>query len=202
MLRRMDLDEVTRRLATIGRGAKADLARELDIDPATVSKILNRKRALKLGEPEIIERWLQQQEQGAGLRPAAALRTSGGVVPVYGYSLENRTAISLTDDRIVRMAPMHPAQEGHPQVGAAEVLGENMLPRYRPRELVYFVFGYRPRSGDDVIVEHKDGSADIYEYVMQKDGHVFLKEYFPEERTLPPIKSTDVKALHTIVGRG
>ncbi len=175
------------------RGAKTRLARAMGVDPATIKKIFRGERALKVDELPKIEKFLKQQVE-------AANQNTRGTAPMFGYVAAAGESISLEAQDVRRRVPIHPAQAEYASPGVVEVLGESMYPRYKPRELVYFVFGLAPRRGDDAIIQLSDGSAMLKEYVMQKDGRTFLKEYHPEERQFS-IESTGLK-LHAVVGRG
>lgn len=137
---------------------------------------------------------LSRPEEGEG-----TVTPLPGLVAVYGMAAGQGERISIAAGTELRWVPMHPAQRGYRQIGAAEVVGESMYPRYKPRELAYFVFNMTPPRGDDVIVELHNGEAMIKEYQGQKDGQVFLKEWFPEERVFS-ISGSTVKALHAVVG--
>ncbi|MDE2104159.1 MAG: helix-turn-helix transcriptional regulator [Patescibacteria group bacterium] len=191
----MDLRELKEALDREGRGARVRLARELELDPSTVKKILDGKRRIRLEEAPVIERFVREADGPVG--PT----TPTGMVQVYGFVAAAGELINLAEPAGERLVPIHPAQRGYPTVGAAEVIGESMLPRYKPRELVYFVFGLKPRRGDDAIVEMNDGTAILKEYVMEKDGRVSLREFHPEDRTFT-VPGVRVKALHAVVGRG
>jgi DNA-binding transcriptional regulator YiaG len=122
------------------------------------------------------------------------------MIPLYGFVAAAGERIALNDSGILRHIPMHPAQVGYPNAGAAEVVGESMLPRYRPREIVYWVATH-PSRGDDVAVEISDGSAIIKEYDGTRQGRVWLREYHPEERLIS-FPSDEVVNMCSIVGRG
>jgi phage repressor protein C with HTH and peptisase S24 domain len=133
-----------------------------------------------------------QQDLDTGVIPMP------GLVAVYGLAAGAHERVALAAGHELRWVPMHPAQRGYKRVGAVEVVGESMYPRYKPRELAYFVFDMTPARGDDVIVELANGEGMIKEYGGIRDGELFLKEWYPEERTFS-IPSTSVKALHAVV---
>jgi transcriptional regulator with XRE-family HTH domain len=183
------IEALDRALKARGRGSKSALARELDIDPSTINKILNGERKIKVRELPLIERFM------------GGILADPDSCPLYGFVAAAGEVVNLTDAALTRRIPIHPAQRGYSQTGAVEVIGESMYPRYKPREIVYFVFGLRPKRGEDAVVEMTDGSAILKEYVIEKTGYVFLREFYPEERQFS-IESTKVKALHAVVGRG
>jgi len=123
-----------------------------------------------------------------------------GMCAVYGYAAGAGERVVVAAGSEIRWVPIHPGQKGYSRVGAAEVVGESMYPRFKPRELAYFVFDLQPPRGDDVIIELADGTAMIKEYVGRTSDNLMVKEFFPEERTFD-IPLSDVTALHAVVGR-
>lgn len=122
-------------------------------------------------------------------------------VPVYGFAAGAGERIAFNEGQATRFVSIHPNQVGHQYAGAAEVIGESMIPRYRPQEIVYFVRNRHPVRGSDVVVELSDGTAMIKEYDGQRQGQLWLREYCPEERVFG-IAADQVIALHAVVGRG
>jgi transcriptional regulator with XRE-family HTH domain len=133
-----------------------------------------------------------------GFASAAASPFRAGLTGVYGLAAGAGERIAVAAGSEIRWVPTHPAQTGYKRTGAAEVVGMSMYPRYKPRELAYFVFDLPPGPGDDVVVEMNDGSALIKEFVRIRDGKVWLKEWHPEEREFP-IELASVKAMHAAV---
>lgn len=123
-----------------------------------------------------------------------------GMCAVYGYAAGAGEKIAVATGSELRWVPIHPNQRGYAKVGAAEVVGESMYPRFKPRELAYFVFDVMPPRGDDVIIELLDGTALIKEYVGRTPENLIVREFFPADRTFEVSLKT-VKALHAVVGR-
>ncbi|MDR3513751.1 MAG: helix-turn-helix domain-containing protein [Caulobacteraceae bacterium] len=130
--------------------------------------------------------------------PAEAM-AAPGMCNVYGLAAGQGEYIAIASGHELRQVPMHPAQRNYPQIGAVEVVGESMFPRWKPRELAYFVFNLPPAREDDVIVELQDGTAIIKEYLGRTKTHLMLREYFPEQRDFD-LSLKDVKAIHAVVG--
>lgn len=82
---------------------------------------------------------------------------------------------------------------------AAYMVGESMLPRYRPGQLLFLNPHRPPKSGDGVVVVLTDDAVLIKEWVRQDHGDVVLREYQPEmkEFTVP---AANVRVVHTVVG--
>lgn len=162
-----------------------DIASALDV---SVEELLNERTRLATSAEE-----------------AAPVAPSADLIGVYGYAAGAGERITVTSGSELRWVPKHPAQYGYRKVGAAEIIGESMYPRWKPRELAYFVFDLMPPRGEDVIVELRSGEAMIKEYVGRRPGEdggpgvLRLKEFYPEERILE-ISEADVRALHAVVG--
>jgi phage repressor protein C with HTH and peptisase S24 domain len=103
-------------------------------------------------------------------------------VPVFGLAAGAGERIAFSEGQETRYVSVHPNQIGHKDAGAAEVIGESMIPRYRPQEIVFFVRNRHPVRGSDVVLELSDGTALIKEYDGQRQGQVWVREYCPEER--------------------
>lgn len=143
--------------------------------------------------PPILARPTQLESGRRGLEPAP------GLCAVYGMVAGEGERVAVAAGSEIRYVPMHPGQRGYSKIGAAEVVGESMYPRWKPRELAYFVFDLPPPRGDDVIVELQDGTAMIKEYVGRTPSHLMLKEWSPVERTFD-VPLENVRALHAVVG--
>lgn len=152
-----------------------------------------------VGQPNAVPQRYRANTAGIA-EPVRERSTHPGMCAVYGYVAGAGERVTVAAGSEIRWVPMHPGQRGYSRIGSAEVVGESMYPRFKPRELAYFVFDMTPPRGDDVIVELVDGTAIIKEYVGRTPEHLMLREFFPEERVFDvPLK--DVKALHAVVGR-
>lgn len=126
---------------------------------------------------------------------------SPDLIPLFGVVAAAGERIAFNQDQAIRYVARHPGQSGFRDVGAAEVIGESMFPRYRPQEIVYFVRGRHPTRTGDVVVELSNGTAIIKEYEGRRDGKVWLREYWPEERIFG-LPADEVVGMHAVVGRG
>lgn len=173
-----------------GRGLKhATLNQIAALFGMTLTDLLNLKDAAESGNVVAFPGQAGQASSGTGK------------VPVFGFVAAAGERIAFNVDRVTRYVDRHPAQQGLGEAGVAEVIGESMLPRYRPQELVYFVKHRHPVRGGDVVVEMTDGTAIIKEYDGQRDGKVWLREYYPEPRLIS-VPADQVVAMHAVVGRG
>lgn len=130
----------------------------------------------------------------------AELTPYPGMCGVFGLASGAGERIALAPGAEVRWVPMHPNQKGYAKVGAAEIAGESMYPRYKPRELAFFIFDLMPPRGEDAIVELTDGTAIVREYFGRTPENLLVKEFSPREH-VHEIPLSQVAALHAVVGR-
>ena len=81
-----------------------------------------------------------------------------------------------------------------------DVTDESMSPWCEPGEVVLFQRGRHPRRMEGCLVEMKDGSVIIRQYLRERDGYVFLLRVNPES-TEQYLHST-IAAIHKIAFRG
>jgi len=82
---------------------------------------------------------------------------------------------------------------------AIYVVGESMVPMYRPGQLL-FVNPYKPPTpGRGVVITLTDSSVLVKEYVRQTATEVILREYQPEMREFP-ISRTRIQDMHAVTG--
>jgi phage repressor protein C with HTH and peptisase S24 domain len=149
----------------------------------------------------LLEREMQVSSPSGPTTPLPGPVRSVGRVPVFGFAAGSGEKLAMNDQAVMRWIEPHPAQTTHRDIGACEIIGESMWPRYKPGELVYFVRNRFPMRGADVVLELTCGAAVVKEYDGQRDGRVWLREYHPEERLISfPMDA--VKGFHAIVGRG
>lgn len=135
-------------------------------------------------------------------RPRRHFEAAGpnpGMAAVYGMAAALPDAVAISPGSEIRFVPIHPAQRGYTRVGAIEVVGESMYPRWKPRELAYFVFDLPGARGDDVVVALDDGTAILKEYLGRTSTNLMLKEWHPAERAFE-VPLDRVRAVHAVVG--
>jgi phage repressor protein C with HTH and peptisase S24 domain len=82
---------------------------------------------------------------------------------------------------------------------AITVIGNSMVPMFRPRQLL-FVNPYKlPTPGNGVIIIDKKNAVLIKEFVKQKPGGVVVREYQPKQRDFT-INQADIVSIHAVVG--
>jgi len=171
------------------------LAAYMAFDPAVITRIVQGARGLTPAEEDRIREFLGAGE-GAGVEPKF------GPVPVYGVvtGAPRDKKIHLDHGSIVRHTRRHPNQEGLTGAFAVEVYGETMAPRYEHRELAFAVRDRWPRRFEDCLVEFNDGSTRIKRFLGDSGNVLSFMRLNPEEEF--GIAAREIKALHTIVGRG
>lgn len=86
-----------------------------------------------------------------------------------------------------------------PDAYAIYVVGDSMVPRFRPRQLLYVSPRKPPVPGDGVIVAKMNQAVMIKELVAYTSDGVVLREYGPELREFT-VRAGDIDAVHTVVG--
>lgn len=86
-----------------------------------------------------------------------------------------------------------------PDAYAIYVVGDSMVPRFRPRQLLYVSPRKPPVPGDGVIVAKINQAVMIKELVAYAADGVVLREYGPELREFT-VPTVDIDAVHTVVG--
>jgi len=97
-----------------------------------------------------------------------------------------------------------PSLENVPDAYAVWIVGESMVPRFKPGETAW-VHPNRPaRRGNDVVIQlNPDHEGDppegyVKEYVTQTPSRLIVKQYNPEKEI--EFERHDVKSIHVIIG--
>jgi phage repressor protein C with HTH and peptisase S24 domain len=188
---------------------QTDLARALSsrlghrIDRATVNKMISGRRAIAADELLLManilgvdvptldgpERAASKGEIDIEMETAgvAAKRpfSSAAAVPVLGARGGVRGAeLVFADDDCIEWTFAAPGLDKAQGIYAAYVPGGEMMPRYRPGEMVWINPNKPVKQGDDVLVKLKDGKSRrmigiIREFVAWEEQAVLLKMYNP-----------------------
>jgi len=181
--------EIRRRLEETGRTQSA-LARHLGKSKDSVSRMLQGMRRIDADEAAEIERFFGVSEASA---PTYVQ------IPVYGYAAAGGDdRISIASDHVLERIEV-PYGLSRGEVMAVRVAGDSMEPRLYSGELVIVGVGVPPSRNADCVVELRDGSAVVKQYRGQRDGHVFLWQYNPEQELKLP--ADKVRAIHAVLYR-
>ncbi|MBP2314906.1 XRE family transcriptional regulator [Azospirillum soli] len=83
---------------------------------------------------------------------------------------------------------------------AMYVVGESMMPRFRPAQLLHVNPHKPPAPGSGVVVVKRSKAVLIKEFVRRtQDGGVVLHEYQPMDREFT-VPAEELDAMHTVVG--
>ncbi|MBP2299630.1 XRE family transcriptional regulator [Azospirillum picis] len=146
---------------------------------------------------------------GTGARPAAALpllragSAAGGHPP---SSMPVRAAarggvdqeMFLEDgpiDWIARPDYLKNARDPY----AMYVVGDSMMPRFRPAQLLHVNPHKPPSPGSGVVVVKRNRAVLVKEFVRRGSDVVVLREYQPADREFA-VALADLDTLHTVVG--
>lgn len=122
-----------------------------------------------------------------------------GLIPVRGAARGGgKQEMFLTDgpiDHVPRPYYLTHAKDAY----ALYVVGDSMVPMYRPRQLL-FINPYKlPSPGNGVVITDAKGAVQIKEFVRQKANGVTVREYQPRMREFT-ISRADIASLHAVVG--
>ncbi len=79
------------------------------------------------------------------------------------------------------------------------VVGESMMPRFRPQQLLHVNPHKPPAPGSGVIVVKKTKAVLVKEFVRHDSAGVVLREYQPRDREFL-VSLEELDAIHTVVG--
>lgn len=124
---------------------------------------------------------------------------AGNLIPVRGAARGgDRQEMFLSDgpiDQVPRPYYLAHVRDAY----AIYVVGQSMVPMYRPRQLL-FVNPYKPPSpGNGVVITDPRGAVLIKEFVKQKPNGIVVREYQPALRDFT-IAQSDIATLHAVVG--
>lgn len=82
---------------------------------------------------------------------------------------------------------------------AMYVVGESMMPRFRPAQLLHINPHKPPAAGSGVVVVKRNRAVLVKEFVRRAPDGVVLREYRPEDREFT-VLNEDLDTLHSVVG--
>lgn len=182
--------EIRARLKQTGRTQIA-LARSIGKSKDSVSRLLKGERGLDVEEAQQIRAFFGDVDQNAG--------QNAEQVPVFGLPMPGGDdRFSLQADQIMDRIEL-PGGMTRGETIAVRLPGDDMAPRLFSGEIVIVAKGVPPARNGDCLVELKDGSGLIKQYVGQREGQVFLRQFNPDEEVRIP--AIQVRALHSVAYR-
>lgn len=139
---------------------------------------------------------------GEDAQPANENRTAGDpmVVEIYARAMAGPLGTQVRDiGEPLRQIDLR--QILGRNVGATEVGGESMIPWAEPGEIVLFDRGRHPRRGYGCVIETKEGDLFVKLYSHQDGSTLFVKELYPEEKTITFPLAT-LKGVYAVRLRG
>lgn len=94
----------------------------------------------------------------------------------------------------------HPLLRGIDGAFAAYVLGESMVPRFNPGEIVYIHPARPPMKGWPCVIEMKNGEGYLKIYDGMDDANVHVTQYNPAKKR--HFRRADVRRVMLVVGTG
>ena len=122
-------------------------------------------------------------------------------VPVYGYAAGTTDdALNLHNGAEIGRVARHPKQASIKKAFAVYVVGESMIPRFRPGQTLYILPGRWPAAGEDVVVELENGDGYVKEYRRRTQKEIICWQYNPDGEWRRPLNQ--VRAVHSVAGTG
>jgi hypothetical protein len=200
--RRPPNSEVKRVVEASGRTQKevADyLSRRLgrSFEHYHVSRMISGARPVQSDEMDALRELAAAPTTEAPAAPQ--LVDTGDAVPLFGYANAAGATLRISDGAPAGVVPVHPAQRGHPGAFAFIVFGDSISPRLEHGDVAYAIRGLPPLRDKPVLIELKDGDAQVKIFARMDANTVFVRELQPKARDLQfPLR--DIRALHRVVG--
>ncbi|WP_312139396.1 S24 family peptidase [Brevundimonas sp.] len=181
--------EIKERLKRSG-STQAALARAIGKSKDSVSRLLTGQRSMDADEAEAIRDFFAiGREEGPQFIQ----------IPVYGYAAAGgEDRVAFADEYILDRIEV-PMGLVRGDAVAIRVAGESMEPRLYSGETVIVGLGVPPRRNGDCVVELRDGSALVKQYVATRDNVVYLHQLNPDKEIR--VDATKVKAIHSVIYR-
>lgn len=203
------MEDIKPRLKKV-RASVAELAEFMGVDYFVADRIVNGKRkTLRTDEADAIRRFFEKRERPV-FPTAEAMERGGGVgehgaaraeIPLFGGADTNDGwMLSLGAHNQVARIMAHPAQSRAGKAYAVEVVDDSMSPRFEMGEIAYVAAGVMPRRGQDCLVEYKNLTARILQFVERNDRQILLRQLNPPKQVI--LKPGEGLSIHAIVGRG
>lgn len=121
-------------------------------------------------------------------------------IPILGLANGSPEALILNFDEPIGEILRHPNQVGMKGSFALYARGESMSPRYMSGDPVYVIANKPPSKDQDCIIELTNGESYLKRFTKQTNKELICYQYNPprEWKRL----STEIKAIHAVVGRG
>ena len=131
-------------------------------------------------------------------RPAQSSDRFSSEIPLCGAvaGSEERIAVNFGDQ--IETVPRHPKQVGIDGAFAAYVIGESMMPMYKPGQVVYVHPNRPPVRGEGCVIEMKNGEGYLKEYDGSDESNFYAHQYNPKKRRT--FKRDEVFRVLLVVG--
>lgn len=134
-----------------------------------------------------------------GTGPAPVSQSSFATLPVRGAARGGKAQEMFLADGAIDHVP-RPHYLAHVKDAyAIYVVGNSMVPMYRPRQLLFINPYMPPVTGSGVVITQPNGAVLIKEFVKQKNTGVVVREYQPEQRDFT-VAANDIATIHSVVG--
>lgn len=121
------------------------------------------------------------------------------LIPVLAVARGGEDQEMFVDDGPIDYIPRPAVLKGVQRAYAMQIVGDSMVPMYRPGLTVHVNPFRRPAPGRGVVVWKTNKAILVKEFVRRTPEFLVLLEYCPERREIV-IPVADVMEVHTIVG--
>lgn len=135
----------------------------------------------------------------SSMGPMIPVKYGPDLIPIYGAKQRSENTIFLDFSKVVGHTLRHPSQVNIENAYAVMVFGNSMEPRFYEGELAFVAGGTPPRVGGDCLIEMKDGTAYVRQFVKLTDKDVFGDQFNPPKKWRA--SSEDMRTISAIVGR-
>lgn len=196
------------------RASTQELADFMGVEHHIADNIVNaRRKHLRQAEVDQIRRFFELREKPIYPEPGEARHSvnrphevgdhSGGraEIPLFGGTdTPEGWMLSLSAHQQVGRVLAHPSQSRAGRAFAVEVVDDTMSPRFEQGELACVTAGILPRRGQDCLVEYKNLTARLLQFITRTDRQVVLRQLNPDKQVI--LKPGEGFVIHAVVGRG
>jgi phage repressor protein C with HTH and peptisase S24 domain len=136
--------------------------------------------------------------------PGIAAATSSPMLPIFGRAMGGAGGEIVLDGTVMDSLPGPSGLAGVEGAYGLEVIGESMLNRYRPGEIVWVDPRRAVHKGDYAVFQVRMPSGELHAFIKRfmrfSNGDVIACQHNPEMEIAWPRE--DVEHIHLIVGTG
>lgn len=166
-----------------------------------MTKTIRGGRRVTPAEVSKIEQYFGERLSVGVTAPHGVRRRGQTRIPVYGYAAAGgEDRIAYTEDRVLEYFDPPPFWNGAGDLIYVRLVGDSMEPRYFSGEIIPIRMNVPPAKGQDALLLFNDATALVKNYVGQRDGKVFVRQY--NEPKDIAYEGASVRSLHAVLKPG